>query len=159
PASPAKVAAKDVIFVLDTSGSMSGPKIEQAKRALQFVLNNLNPRDRFNIIQFSSEVEPFRKTLVAASESEVAAARKFVEEIKATGGTAIYDALMTALESIPEDRGDRPTLLVFMTDGLPTIGETSPDVILRDVEKRNKGRARLFVFGVGDDVNTLLLDH
>jgi Ca-activated chloride channel family protein len=157
--SKAQIAAKDVVFVFDTSGSMNGPKIEQAKRALQFVLNNLNPRDRFNIIQFSSEVEPFRKGLVDASEGEVTAARKFVEEIKAVGGTAIHDALITALESLPATRGDRPTMLVFVTDGLPTVGETSVDAILRDVEKQNKGRARIFAFGVGDDVNTLLLDH
>jgi Ca-activated chloride channel family protein len=155
----AQIAAKDVVFVFDTSGSMNGPKIEQAKRALQFVLNNLNPRDRFNIIQFNSEVEPFRKGLVDASEGEVAAARKFVAEIKAVGGTAIHDALITALESLPETRGDRPAMIVFVTDGLPTVGETSVETILRDVEKQNKGRARLFAFGVGDDVNTLLLDH
>jgi Ca-activated chloride channel family protein len=158
-----EIAPKDIVFVFDTSGSMSGAKIEQAKRALQFILNNLNPHDRFNIIRFNSEVEPFRKGLVEAAPASVEAARDFVAEIKAVGGTAIDDALATSFESLPMTRlasdDGRRTMIVFMTDGQPTIGETNPERILANVARLNRGRARLFVFGVGDDVNTLLLDR
>jgi Ca-activated chloride channel homolog len=158
-----EIAPKDIVFVFDTSGSMNGPKIEQAKRALQFILNNLNPHDRFNIIRFNSEVEPFRKGLVEAAPPALTAARAFVEEIKAVGGTAIDDALAASFESLPTTRlasdDGRRTMIVFMTDGQPTIGETDPERILANVARLNRGRARLFVFGVGDDVNTLLLDR
>jgi Ca-activated chloride channel family protein len=158
-----EIAPKDIVFVFDTSGSMNGAKIEQAKRALQFILNNLNPHDRFNIIRFNSEVEPFRKGLVEAAPASVEAARDFVAEIKAVGGTAIDDALATSFESLPTTRlasdDGRRTMIVFMTDGQPTIGETNPERILANVARLNRGRARLFVFGVGDDVNTLLLDR
>jgi Ca-activated chloride channel family protein len=157
------IAAKDIVFVFDTSGSMSGAKIEQAKRALRFVLANLGPHDRFNILRFHSEVEPFRKGLVEATPAALDAARGFVDEIRAVGGTAIDDALATAFETLPTTRlasGEtRRTMIVFMTDGQPTIGETSPEKILSHVSQLNRNRARLFVFGVGDDVNTLLLDR
>jgi Ca-activated chloride channel homolog len=158
-----EIAPKDIVFVFDTSGSMNGAKIEQAKRALQFILNNLEPHDRFNIIRFNSEVEPFRKGLVDAAPAALTAARAFVSEIKAVGGTAIDDALATSFESLPTTRlasdEGRRTMIVFMTDGQPTIGETNPEHILSNVARLNRGRARLFVFGVGDDVNTLLLDR
>jgi Mg-chelatase subunit ChlD len=158
-----QIAAKDILFVFDTSGSMSGKKIEQAKEALRFALDRLNPRDRFNVIRFHSEVEPFRKTLVDATPAAVRAAREFVGQIQAAGGTAINDALETACESIPKVRlaagEERPAMIVFLTDGEPTVGETSMERIISNVERANGDRARLFVFGVGDDVNTLLLDR
>jgi Mg-chelatase subunit ChlD len=158
-----RVSAKDILFVIDTSGSMSGKKIEQARQALRFSLDHLNPRDRFNVIRFSSEAEPFRKTLVEASPAAVGAAKQFVEGFQAAGGTAIDDALATAFESIPKVRlastAERPTMVVFLTDGEPTVGETNLERIVANVEKENGHRARLFVFGVGDDVNTLLLDR
>src|SRR5262249_25829839 len=158
-----EVAPKDIVFVFDTSGSMNGAKIEQARRALRFILSNLNPHDRFNIIRFNSEVEPFRKELVEAAPASLEAARAFVDETKPVGGRATDDALVTAFESLPTTRlasdEGRRTMIVFMTDGQPTIGETSPERILADVARLNHGRARLFVFGVGDDVNTLLLDR
>jgi len=159
----AAVAPKDVLFVCDTSGSMSGAKIDQAKGALRFIVDNLNPHDRFNIIRFNSEVEPFRKELVEASAAARDAARAWVDEIRAVGGTAIDDALATAFESLPTvrlaDDAARRAMIVFLTDGQPTVGETNPERILENVRRRLKGQARVFVFGVGDDVNTLLLDR
>jgi Ca-activated chloride channel family protein len=157
------IAPKDIVFVFDTSGSMSGAKIDQAKRALRMVLSNLSPHDRFNILRFNSEVEPFRKGLVDATPAALDAARGFVDEIRAVGGTAIDDALATAFETLPTTRlasGEgRRTMIVFMTDGQPTIGETNPEKIISHIGGLNRNRARLFVFGVGDDVNTLLLDR
>jgi Mg-chelatase subunit ChlD len=160
-----QIAAKDILFVFDTSGSMSGKKIEQAREALRFALDRLNPRDRFNVIRFHSEVEPFRKGMVDATPAAVKAAREFVDGIQAAGGTAINDALETAFESLPRVRlasnnnEDRPTMVVFLTDGEPTVGETSIERIVANAEKANGDRARLFVFGVGDEVNSLLLDR
>lgn len=158
-----QIAAKDILFVFDTSGSMSGKKIEQAKQALRFALEHLNPRDRFNIIRFHSDVLPFRKLLVDASPAALHAAEEFVNGFEAAGGTDIDDALATAFESIPKVRlasnEERPTMVVFMTDGEPTVGETSLEKIVANVDQENHRRARIFVFGVGDDVNTLLLDR
>lgn len=157
------VAAKEIVFVCDTSGSMSGAKIEQAKSALRFILENLNPHDRFNIIGFNSEVEPFRKALVEVTPESLKQARQFVEGIRAAGGTAIDDALAAALESLPTarlaDDSPRRAMIVFLTDGQPTVGETNPQRILENFRRRAGDRARVFVFGVGDDVNTLLLDR
>lgn len=155
-----KILAKDICFVIDTSGSMSGKKIQQAKEALRFCLNNLNPDDRFSIIAFSTEVRPYRDSLLPAKGDNLTEARNFVDKIEASGGTAINDALLAALESARKSIQDktRPYMIVFLTDGLPTIGETNVDRILENVKKNNTGNLRLFVFGVGNDVNTRLLD-
>ncbi len=155
-----KILAKDICFVIDTSGSMSGKKIQQAKEALRFCLNNLNSDDRFSIIAFSTEVRPYRDSLLQAKGDILTEARNFVDKIEASGGTAINDALLAALESARKSIQDktRPYMIVFLTDGLPTIGESNVDRILENVKKNNTGNLRLFVFGVGNDVNTKLLD-
>jgi Ca-activated chloride channel family protein len=95
---PQEIAAKDVVFVFDTSGSMAGEKIEQARKALLNLLGNLNPNDRFNIVTFSSDVRTFRDGLTPVSTQNVEAARAFANEIKAVGGTNINDALEEALK-------------------------------------------------------------
>ena len=155
-ASSGKVIEKDVCFVADTSGSMAGKKIEQAKAALAFCLKSLNPGDRFNLVPFSTEARKFSDALMPADEANVKKALEFVGSIRAAGGTAIHEALTTALQMSPNT--DRPYMIVFLTDGLPTIGETQEPVIVRDIGRLNKGNVRLFAFGVGDDVNTHLLD-
>ncbi|NLC55806.1 MAG: VWA domain-containing protein [Armatimonadetes bacterium] len=149
---------KDITFVFDTSGSMSGPKIEQAKKALNFALDNLNPGDRFALLTFSGDVERFRPEMVPATPEAVAAARKFVEERQARGGTNINDALLEGLK-LQRPRPGIPAMLVFLTDGLPTVGITEVKQILANVVKARVGETRLFVFGVGDDVHTHLLDR
>ncbi len=157
----AEVQAKDVVFVFDSSGSMQGAKMEQARKALQTVLGALNDVDRFNIIRFSSDVMPFRSGVVPANAENRDSARKFVGEFKAVGGTAIDDALQAAFASLPnpDDRKGRGAFVIFMTDGLPTIGQTEPDRILQNAQKAAPADLRLFSFGVGQDVNTLLLDR
>ncbi|UCC29437.1 MAG: VWA domain-containing protein, partial [Phycisphaerales bacterium] len=152
------VLAKDIAFVIDTSGSMAGEKMDQARRALKFCLSNLNKEDRFNVIPFSHEATTFRDTLVLATGENTEKARKFADELRGIGGTNINDALLTALTSAPTADADRPYLIVFLTDGQPTIGVTAPNEILKNVSGKNTGRVRLFVFGVGYDVNTHLLD-
>src|SRR5437867_4144788 len=120
-----QVVLKDVAFVLDTSGSMAGKKLDQAKKALQFCVENLNDGDRFEVIRFSTEVEPLFDKLMDASKPNRARAEDFIKDLKPIGGTAIDDALKKALSldtrpSIP-DTHSRPFVIIFLTDGRPTI--------------------------------------
>ncbi len=152
------VLPKDICFVVDTSGSMAGEKMNQAREALKFCLSNLNREDRFNIVPFSHEAIKFRSVLAPADEESIKEARKFADGLKGSGGTNINDALLAALEDAPESAEGRPYLVVFLTDGQPTIGTTDTDEILKNIRDKNASRVRLFVFGVGYDVNTHLLD-
>jgi Ca-activated chloride channel family protein len=159
-AAASEVQPKDVVVVFDTSGSMQGAKIDQARKALLTIIGALNNQDRFNIIRFSSDVASFRPGVVPVNDESRRAARAFVEEFKAIGGTAIDDAIQAGMASIPnaEDRKGRSPFLIFMTDGLPTIGVTEVDRILGSAQKAAPPDLRFFSFGVGSDVNTLLLD-
>jgi Ca-activated chloride channel family protein len=152
-----KVLPKDVAFVLDTSGSMAGPKMQQAKKALQFCVENLNDDDRFEVIRFSTEVEPLFEKLVDANQANRDKANNFVKDLRAMGSTAIDDALKKALK-LQAGREGRPFVIVFLTDGQPTIGTTDPGEILAHVKRENAGSTRIFCFGIGTDVNTHLLD-
>lgn len=154
----AKPTPKDVTFVLDTSGSMSGGKIEQARKALLFCLDNLNDGDRFQVIRFSTDVEPLFPGLVDANKANRAKASEFVAAFKAIGGTNIDEALAAALEqtrAAAREKTDRPGHVIFLTDGQPTVGTTAPDDILKRLGDKPP---RVFCFGVGTDVNTHLLD-
>ncbi len=153
----AKLIPKDVAFVLDTSGSMAGAKLEQARKALLFCVENLNENDRFEILRFATEVEPLFDQLVDASKENRARARDFIKELRPIGGTAIDDALRKALALRP-DKGDRPYVVIFLTDGRPTVGNTDENQIVDGVTKSSKGNVRIFCFGIGTDVNTHLLD-
>ncbi|HUS69848.1 MAG TPA: VIT domain-containing protein [Anaerolineae bacterium] len=148
-----EVVAKDVILVLDTSGSMAGEKIGQAKDALEFVLDNLNPEDRFNIVAFSTGVRLFQQELEPATRSD--GAWRFIDDLRAVGGTNIDLALAEALTMAD---GERPQIIIFLTDGLPTEGVTEEDTIIANVNRQAAQNVRIFTFGVGDDVNTFLLD-
>lgn len=147
---------KDVLFVVDTSGSMRGRKIEQTKEALRYCVNGLGPDDRFNVVSFSTEVRALRNGLIASGEEERKEALAFVDGLEARGGTNIHEALLTAFGQGRE--GKRPLMIIFLTDGTPTVGETRRDAILAAVQKANQERIRLFVFGVGDQLNVELLD-
>ncbi|MGH2368704.1 MAG: VIT domain-containing protein, partial [Chloroflexota bacterium] len=145
--------AQDVSLVFDTSGSMAGQKIEQAKGALRHVVNRLNPQDRFNIVAFSSTTNAFAGGMQPVSER--GRALEWIDSLVASGGTNINAALVTALAA---DTGDRPHTVVFVTDGLPTVGPRSAEQIVANARAAAGGRARVFPFGVGFDVNTSLLD-
>ena len=147
---------RDVTVVLDVSGSMSGEKIQQARSALRDLLGSLAPRDRFRLISFSNAVRPLSLEWMSVTTEEVARARAWVGELEANGGTNISGALVEALRL--ESPKARLPVVIFLTDGLPTVGETSVEAILRSVGER-RGRARVFAFGVGHDVNTALLDR
>ncbi len=156
--SKAQVIPRDVVLVLDTSGSMRGIKMDQARRALKYCLSNLNSHDRFTVINFATTVNKYREQFVDARKEQLDDARKWVENLEPTGGTAINDALKAALQMRTSDPG-RSFMVVFFTDGQPTIGETKPDKILQNVTAQNSSNTRIFTFGVGDDVNATMLDQ
>jgi len=147
---------KTVEFVIDRSGSMSGKKIEQVRKALKFVLENLHEGDLFNIVAYDSEVEAFRPELEKFNDKTRKAALGFVEGIYAGGATNIDGAMKTALGQLKDS--SRPNYIVFLTDGIPTTGVTDEAQILKNVKEENQVHARLFTFGVGFDVNSRLLD-
>ena len=149
--------AKDVVFVFDTSGSMSGEKIDKAKAALRFGVESLSERDRFNIISFSGEEHLMKSSLVEAARDAKQEARTFIDRLQAEGGTNINDSLVAALRQFKET--SRPAMIVFLTDGLPTVGTTDIKQINKNVADANRASVRIFSFGVGYDVNTMLLDR
>ena len=150
-----KTLAKDIIFILDSSGSMKGDKMKQAKEALLFCLRSLNPSDRFNIVDFDDQVRLFSEGMKSATASNLKDAEQFVEQIEDEGGTNIAGALETGLNQLSSGRLN---YAIFLTDGLPTIGVTSVDEILAMAKRANDTRVKIFDFGVGYDVNTHLLD-
>lgn len=150
---PAQVVSRDLLLVLDTSGSMQGEKIEQARKALDYVLQRLNPEDRFNVVSFSTGVRQFARGLQPASQAGEAS--QFVASLQAEGSTDINRALLEALAQVDPER---PTVIVFVTDGLPTVGETAPQRIIDNVRQAIGPNVQLFSFGVGYDVDTVLLD-
>ncbi len=153
----AKVLPKDITFVIDTSGSMAGQKIQQARDALSHCVKALNKDDRFNIIRFSTDVDSLSDSLMQVNDETNAKALKFIEGLRARGGTDINSALQTAL-AMKTDKG-RPTIVAFLTDGLPTIGTTDPEQIVKNVTGKLTDNTKVFVFGVGENVNTHLLDR
>ena len=153
----AKPMPRDFVFVMDTSGSMRGPKMDQAKKALKYCINSLGENDRFSMLNFATSISLFRDEFVPANEEFKNIGRKWIEGLDSTGGTAIRDALLAALEIRGND-ASRPFVIVFFTDGMPTIGETNPEKITRDVLAKIKPNTRIFTFGVGDDVNATMLD-
>ena len=148
---------KTVVFVVDRSGSMSGKKIEQARKALRFVLNNLREGDLFNIVAYDSDVESFKPELEKYNDKTRKEALAFVDGLYAGGSTAIDAALKTSLSMIQDN--SRPNYIVFMTDGRPTAGETNEMKIVDNARKINEKNARVISLGVGYDVNSRLLDR
>ena len=156
---------RDVTFVLDVSGSMSGRKIEQARVAGRDLLATLTPRDRFRLIDFSTDVRTFRDDYETATPEHVREAEQYLDQLEAYGSTNIEGALRRALEppggdgeTHESDAGARLPIVLFITDGEPTIGEQSPDALAAQAT-RELGHARLFTFGLGADVNTSLLEQ
>jgi Ca-activated chloride channel family protein len=156
PAVAPRPTARDVTLVLDVSGSMSGVKIRQARAAGKQVLATLSPSDRFRLVDFSTDVRTFRDEFVRATPQNLAEASRYLESLEATGSTNISGALDVALE------GDTPSgrlgLVLFVTDGEPTVGERNPEAIAARVARR-RGDRRIFSFGVGADLNAALVER
>lgn len=153
PGAQTRAVAKDILLVLDHSGSMEGEKFQQAQAAARYILSHLNAEDRFYMTSFSSDIQRFADELRPATDADKAV--EWVNQLSAVGSTDINTALLEA--AAVADR-ERPTYLIFITDGLPTAGETYSDNILRNFNASAPGSLRLFSFGVGYDVDTYLLD-
>jgi Ca-activated chloride channel family protein len=147
---------REVILVMDRSGSMRGEKLEQAREAARQVLAGLEPGESFNILTYSDYVDSFAAASVIKSEHSIHKADEFLRRVQANGGTNIHDALFEALRLEPKE-GTLPVVL-FLTDGLPTIGQTSEPAIRNVAMQSNPHEKRVFTFGVGVDVNAPLLD-
>ena len=148
---------REVTVVLDRSGSMAGKKMDQAKAATLQVLEGLEAEEGFNVIDYSTAVAAFAAAPVRKSKDSMLKAREYVEHVPLGGGTNIHDALVEALRQKP--LADTLPLVLFLTDGLPTIGSTSEAAIRELIEKGNPHGRRVFTFGVGHDVNAPLLDR
>ncbi|HSW55540.1 MAG TPA: VIT and VWA domain-containing protein [Ignavibacteriaceae bacterium] len=151
-----QIDAKDITFVLDVSGSMVGDKMKQAKQALLYCINNLNEDDGFDIIRFSTEAYSLFGKIETASESNIKKAEKFIKDLNAVGGTNIEEALNLALKE--KGNANRTRIIVFITDGKPTIGETNDELLIKKLSNSNTKNVRIFTFGIGNEINTHLLD-
>nr|MBA2736081.1 VWA domain-containing protein [Pyrinomonadaceae bacterium] len=150
--------SKDIVFVLDTSGSMADEgKMEKARSALLFGIRGLREGDRYNVINFAGEEHLMESRMISANASGKKRGEDFVLKLQPNGGTNINDALRAAMRQF--DSTDRPKMLVFMTDGLPTVGESNVEKIIQNSKETKVEGLRMFTFGVGYDVNTQLLDR
>ncbi|MEO6334290.1 MAG: VIT and VWA domain-containing protein, partial [Pyrinomonadaceae bacterium] len=144
------ITPKEIVFVLDTSGSMSGFPIEKAKEAMRMSLDGLNPQDTFNLITFAGDTRILFGEPVAPTQANIDRARQFLDDQVGDGGTEMMKAVKAALD--PTDATDHIRVVCFMTDGF--IG--NEDEIIAEIQKHPK--ARVFSFGIGSSVNRFLLD-
>lgn len=157
-----KNVSRVVQFVIDTSGSMKGQKIVQARDALRYFVQSLRPTDYFNVVPFSTEARPFFDAPLPADSRSVERALEKIAAIEANGGTNIESGMQAALTAdLPKvrDGHELVPITVFLTDGQPTVGLTEPDQLLKRIAEQNLHGERIFVFGVGNSVNTRLLDR
>lgn len=151
------VISKRVTFVIDTSGSMMGDRMKLARDSLKYCVQKVNPKDEFNVVRFSTDVEALFEKPQLATEANLKKALEFVSGLEAIGGTAIDEAMVRALKD-GANRGEKPHMVMFITDGHPTVGETDEAAISKNAKAANQG-SRVFTFGVGDDLNARLLDR
>jgi Ca-activated chloride channel family protein len=156
PAVRPRAVPRDVTFVLDVSGSMSGQKIEQARAAGKQLLRTLSPIDRFRLVDFSSDVRTFRDDFSIATRENIREAERYLDQLDAQGSTNISGALDEALSA--RVQSGRLPIILFLTDGQPTVGERDASVIGANVAKQ-RGSRRLFTFGVGSDLNVSLIEQ
>ncbi|KAF6312958.1 inter-alpha-trypsin inhibitor heavy chain 4 [Rhinolophus ferrumequinum] len=155
---------KNVIFVIDKSGSMQGRKIQQTREALIKILDDLSPKDQFNLVSFSREATQWMPSLMPASAENVEKARSYASDIQARGGTNINSAMLMAVQLLDEaNRKERlpigsVSLIILLTDGDPTVGETNPKNIQKNVQDAIGGQYNLFCLGFGFDVSYAFLE-
>ncbi|XP_015675178.2 inter-alpha-trypsin inhibitor heavy chain H4-like [Protobothrops mucrosquamatus] len=158
------VFPKNIIFVIDQSGSMSGNKIQQTKEALGKILEDLDPKDYFNLIVFNWHSSYWKPTLLQASEENVESAKQYVQTIQAGGGTNINEALLTAINSLDQATREESlpeksiSMIILLTDGDPTVGVTIPKLIYKNIKQANQGKYFLYCLGFGFDVSYSFLE-
>ncbi len=146
---------RDIVFVADISSSMLGTRMEQLKSSLNYFIDHLEEEDRFNILAFSTNTSKFQDTLVYAGETKKTAAKSYVYSLSAQGLTNIADAL---LQAVKMNYGENRTkVILFLTDGEPTVGITDPQTILDTVAAANSKNAGIFTIGLGEDIKKYLL--
>src|SRR5216117_1552871 len=155
-AADAATLRRDVVAVIDVSGSMSGEKIQQAKSALIQLLGTLREGDRFRLVAFSGGMRRYAQGWTEVAADTRRDAEAWIRSLDAEGGTNIAGALTEAFAQAPAEQS--LGVVVFLTDGQASTGETDPERIATSAE-RGRGKFRVFSFGVGDDVNTYLLDR
>ncbi|XP_009080982.1 PREDICTED: inter-alpha-trypsin inhibitor heavy chain H4, partial [Acanthisitta chloris] len=154
------VFPKNIVFVIDRSGSMGGTKISQTRDALLKILQDLHPQDHFNFITFTSRVAQWKSSLLPATAENVASAAAFVQTLSARGDTDINRALLTAVRMLgrAESRERSVSMIILLTDGEPTSGETKVEVIQENIQKEINGKYALFCLGFGFDVSYKFLE-
>lgn len=155
PGHEAPTLKREVTLVYDRSGSMAGPKMDQVRAAALQVVEGLEVGEAFNIIAYNEAVRPLFDAPRLVGGATRRDARAFISGVRPSGGTNIHDALLQALDQ-PGGGGRLPVVL-FLTDGLPTVGETVEKRLRDAIAQANRGGSRIFTFGVGTDVNTPLL--
>uniref|UniRef100_A0A4X2L513 Inter-alpha-trypsin inhibitor heavy chain H3 n=1 Tax=Vombatus ursinus TaxID=29139 RepID=A0A4X2L513_VOMUR len=158
------VVPKNVVFVIDVSGSMSGQKMTQTKQALLHILNDVREDDFLNFILFSSDVTSWKENMVPATPENLKLAREFVHNIQDRGATNINDALLKGIEMINKAREmgivpERSTsIIIMLTDGEANVGESRVDKIQENVRNAIGGKFPLYNLGFGNDVNYNFLE-
>ncbi|MHC4672884.1 MAG: VIT domain-containing protein [Planctomycetota bacterium] len=147
---------REIILVIDRSGSMRGQKIKQAKEAALQILDGIDEGEAFNIISYNDQINKLADIPLLTNQTTVKQATDYINSLKATGGTNLHDALLETL-SMPPAENMLP-LVLFLTDGLPTVGQTSEVAIRNLALKSNPHQRRVFTFGVGYNVNAPLLE-
>jgi len=155
-AAQAEALRRDLVAVVDVSGSMSGEKMAQAKLAVTQLIGSLRESDRFRLVAFSGGVRRYASGWTPATAANRTDAGAWIRSLEAEGGTNIAGALTEAFAE-PAD-AEALGVVVFLTDGQPSVGESDPERIAERAEQ-GRGRFRVFAFGVGDDVNTYVLDR
>lgn len=148
----------NVALVMDTSGSMAGKKITQAKKALKFCINSLKDGSNFYLANFSTEADEYKNKLVPINADTREGALDYITNLDAMGGTNISEALEKSINVLKKAENKNPGFIVFVTDGKPTAGITETDEILSEVKKQNTSKFRIFTFGIGDNLNAKLID-
>ena len=156
PAVAPRTTPRDLTFVVDVSGSMRGQKMEQARAAGRQLLASLGSQDRFRIIDFSTDVRTFASGFTPATRHNIDEAVRYLDDLRPEGSTNISGALEEALDTAVDE--SRMPIVFFVTDGEPTVGERNADRIAA-LASRLRGRARVFTFGVGSDVNATLVEQ
>ncbi|XP_059039750.1 inter-alpha-trypsin inhibitor heavy chain H5 [Mustela lutreola] len=155
---------KNVVFVLDSSASMVGTKLRQTKDALFTILHDLRPQDHFSIIGFSNRIKVWKDHLVSVTPDNVRDGKVYIHHMSPTGGTDINGALQRGIKLLNDyvahnDIEDRSvSLIVFLTDGKPTVGETHTLKILNNTKEAARGQVCIFTIGIGNDVDFMLLE-